>query len=935
MNTKRRSCQCVCVSCAGRRGTAPAAPAIGIPRPLTSFFGRRAEIAGAKALLAQSRLVTITGPGGAGKTRLAREVAVEWASLHPGGVWWVDLAAVTDGAAVAETIAGALGVPLVAEYEHAICAFFGASPAMLCLDNAEHLLDSAAQLVEAMLLACPHVVVLTTSREPLGIPGEAILAVPPLSDDDAVSLFVDRARLVQQSFALDPTNEAAIRSIVRHLDGIPLALELAAAWVTTLGPHGIEAGLDDRFALLVRGPRGAQRRQRTLAGSIDWSHALLDEVDRTVFRRLSVFSGTFGLDVAQALCAGGTVSFGDVLPAIARLVDKSLLVAEEVDGTVRYRMLETIRAYATARLSRTEGASDVRERHLGWYLRLAERLDDERERDADRWRRTLWLEYDNLSAALEFGLAAQDPAPGRELAAAMVWFWHFDRRGREGIRFLQRAVDRVPDDRSVLQARLLTGVALVADTASPLDVEHGAARRAVDLAVDVGDEWLHALGLNLLAVGTFYTNLDEAWSLCEEAYAAAVASDNTFVLGGTRALQAMILHLRDRHIEAEAIVDEPVRSALQHHPGILSTMLTYQAEGALATGDPQRAAQLARQALQQAEPLGDYLRVGLARSVLARVLAATGDTVGATEVLDPVLRLIEGVQEEAFVPGLDHAAGELALRRGDSTSALIWFERAAASTERGTSTWIAARALPRLGTTLAAAGRTAEALSVLDRADAIAQTIGLPATLAEAVSARAEVVRESDDVARALDLHHDALNIRVAHGLRATQLDSLEAISTIGASTRASPDDARMLSAAGSARALMGFARTTEQQSAFDSAIVLLRSALGDHHFDQAWVEGRDIGLDQAVQYARRSRGSRGRPAKGWPSLTPTEIEVVQVIAEGLSNPQIAARLFMSRSTVKTHLSHIFAKLDIASRAELAAAAAGGLSGRWDEDQGS
>ncbi|MDT4993497.1 MAG: hypothetical protein QOH97_3389 [Actinoplanes sp.] len=455
--------------------------------PLTSFVGRHTEIEAAAGLLERHRLVTLTGPGGAGKTRLATQVAAGQADRYPEGVWWVDLATVSDSTAVAETIAEVVGAPVVGGRVHALGTHLATWRSLLCLDNAEHLLDGVASTVEAVLHSCPQVTVLVTSREPLGVPGEAVLGVPPLSDDDAVSLFVDRARLVQPSFALDESNEAAIRSIAAHLDGIPLALELAAAWLRTLTPQQVEAGLDDRFTLLVRGPRGAQRRQRTLLGSIDWSHALLNETDRIVFRRLAVFAGTFGLAAARALCAEGAVTAAEVLPALGRLVDKSLVVADVRADESRYRLLETIRAFAAARLVEAQEDTAQRERHLTWFLRFVESAEADRETDADRWRRALVLEYDNLRTAVEWGLAAEEPRAGRQLAAALAWLWHSDRRGREGIGFLRRAIDRVPDERSRLQARLLTGLALVADTAGPLDVERDAASRAVKLATDVGD----------------------------------------------------------------------------------------------------------------------------------------------------------------------------------------------------------------------------------------------------------------------------------------------------------------------------------------------------------------------------------------------------------------------------------------------------------------
>ena len=889
----------------------------GLVAPLTSFVGRHTELEAAARLLERHRLVTLTGPGGAGKTRLAAQVAAGQADRYPDGVWWVDLATVSDGAAVAETVADAVGAPLVGGRVVAL-----GTRSLLCLDNAEHLLDGVAGTVEAVLHDGPRITVLVTSREPLGIPGEAVLGVPPLSDDDALSLFVDRARLVQPSFVVDESNEAAIRSIAAHLDGIPLALELAAAWVRTLTPQQVEAGLDDRFALLVRGPRGARRRQRTLAGSIDWSHALLDETDRIVFRRLAVFAGTFGLAAARELGAGGTVDAAEVLPALGRLVDKSLVVADVQAAESRYRLLETIRAFAAARLAGAEEDTALRARHLAWFLRFVEAAEADRESDADGWRRTLELEYDNLRAALDWGLAAEDPRAGRQLAASLAWLWHLDRRGREGIGFLRRAIDRVPDERSRLQARLTTGLALVADTAGPLDVERDAASRALHLATEAGDDGLRALCLNLMAVGSFYTDFDEAWELCEQAYAAAHDGGNSFVLGGARALQAMILHLRDRHAEAEAVIDESVRQRLQAHRGVLSTLLTYQADGALAGGDPVRALRLAAEALLVATPLGDYLRVGMARSVLAQIKALTGDPAGATEVIDPVVRLVEGAEGEVFVPGLDLAMAVLSMRRDDPSAAVDSLRRTARSTDRGAPTWLAARALPRLGAALAAAGRPDEAVAALDRAVEVARRLRMPGPLAEAYAAQADLAAaEPDGLARAVDLHHAALTIRVDHRLRAAQLDSLEALARVGAAIRPTPDDVRILYVAASARTDIGIPRGADRQRAYDGTIADLRRALGATAFDRAAAEGTGLTLDQGVEYARRARGRRRRPATGWSSLTPTEREVVRLVAEGLTNPEIGARLLMSRGTVKSHLSHVFTKLGTANRAQLAAAA--------------
>jgi ATP/maltotriose-dependent transcriptional regulator MalT len=312
----------------------------------------------------------------------------------------------------------------------------------------------------------------------------------------------------------------------------------------------------------------------------------------------------------------------------------------------------------------------------------------------------------------------------------------------------------------------------------------------------------------------------------------------------------------------------------------------------------------------------------VARSVLAQIKALTGDLAGAAEVIDPVLRLVEGVEDEVFVPGLDHAVAVLSIRRDDPQAAVTWLQRAAGSTDRGVATWLAGRALPRLGAALAAAGRHNEAVAALDRAVDVARRLQLPGPLAEAYAVQAELAAaEPDGLTRAVELHHAALTIRVDHGLRAAQPDSLEALARIGAAIQPTPDDVRVLYAAGSARAKTGLPRGTGQQRAYDSTAANLRRALGETAFDRAAAEGARLTLDQGVEYARRARGRRGRPATGWSSLTPAELEVVRLVAEGLTNPQIGARLFMSRGTVKTHLSHIFTKLDTANRTELAAAA--------------
>ncbi|HET6989043.1 MAG TPA: NB-ARC domain-containing protein, partial [Kribbella sp.] len=471
-----------------------------LPVMFTSFVGRQTQLAALRTQLSGSRLVTLTGPGGSGKTRLAAQTAAQLAERWPDGVWWVDLAAVTESKQIPEAVAAAVGVLVEAgDRTRLLVGQLRAKQALICLDNCEQIIDGVAEFVVALQTGCPEVSVLATSREPLDVPGEAIWRVPALAPDEARTLFVERAG---SEF---PESEQAIRSICVRLDGMPLALELAAAWVRTLTPEQIEAGLDDRFGLLTRNVRGVAARQQTLAASIDWSHDLLDPDERQVFRRLAVFAGGFTLDAARAVCGRD-----GVLDIFGRLVDKSLVVAE----AGRYRLLETIREYAGARLAAAGEVEFARDRHLDHYLAVAEAAEPLLDKDRDAWRAAVEPDRDNFRAALEFGLASPDSDRGRRLAAALRWLWNLQATGSEGIGYLRRAIERAPDDRTLLQARLLYGYATVADTVDPFGYD--AAGRGLELATELGDDRLRSLFLALVAVGKFFTDFQEAWDLAAE-----------------------------------------------------------------------------------------------------------------------------------------------------------------------------------------------------------------------------------------------------------------------------------------------------------------------------------------------------------------------------------------------------------------------------------
>jgi len=442
-----------------------------LPVHLTRFIGRAHELSELGRLIGTTRLLTLTGAGGSGKTRLAREVAAADAARHA-RIGWVDLAPVSDPASVAREVATALHIPdRGGRAGEALVGTIGDTAMLLVLDNCEHLVDATAELVEQLLRACPRLVVLTTSREAMGIPSETAWLVPPLGSAEAVQLFVERAQASLPSFDITDTNAASIRDICRRLDGIPLAIELAAARVRVLSPEQIAARLNDAFRLLTTGSRTALPRQRTLRGTMDWSYGLLEHREQALLCRLAVFAGSFSLEAAEAVCVGAPLEPEDILDGVATLVDKSLVVMDAGDGAARYHLLETVRQYGLERISEHGGLAVYQERHANHYLEFAERFAPllvGGEHEPGLLAR-IAVEHDNLRDAS--GWAASHPSRAEQalrFADALFWYWYGTgywygsgqfKQAREQI---SRAIASAPNADPVLRARALAAGGLSA-----------------------------------------------------------------------------------------------------------------------------------------------------------------------------------------------------------------------------------------------------------------------------------------------------------------------------------------------------------------------------------------------------------------------------------------------------------------------------------------
>ncbi len=893
-----------------------------LPVQLTSFVGRDAELAQVRELLTQSRLLTLTGAGGAGKTRLAIQLAAQLTGEFSDGVWYVDLAPITDPEVVPITVARALGLPDQPGRStmDTLTRFVADHQMLIVLDNCEHLLDASAALVNALLAAAAGLTLLTTSREPIGVAGEVSWRVPSLSlADEAIELFTDRARRVRPDFAVSDDSAATVGEICRRLDGLPLAIELAAARVRALSLAEILDSLHDRFRLLTGGARTAVRRQQTLRASVDWSHALLTEPERVLFRRLAAFLGGFDLDAAQTVAGGGDVQRYQVLDQLTLLVDKSLVVADDSGGRTRYRLLETVRQYAQEKLGESGEADAVRTRHRDYYTSLAAAIDAPAGSEYEQRLEQAETEIDNLRAAFSWSRENSDTALALTLASSLQPLWQARGRPREGRAWFDAVLTReVAQDAGVaaaVRARALADKAvidLVLGAADSVD----RAQQALALARDIDDPAVLARALTACGLTAAY-NAELAAAYFAEAIELARALDDRWRLSQILAWQADAAIAAGDPIAARMVAEEGRDLADTIGDGFNSRHCRVCVGVAqMWRGELAGAVAQFRAVAAEAKTAHDGISEAVSLGHQGTALAWQGDTAAARAAADASLEFASEFGGLAASVGY-FALGNTALAAGDVETAL---DATAAAWEHGSfAPGFAAHLRPVIALATLAAGDLIAARRWAD--DAVTTATGW-AVLIRALTTRARVAIAQGKFEQAERDAHDALATVPECFPYLGFSETLECLATLAGDAGSHREAARLFGAAAAIRQRMGVVRLKVWDAGYEASVAALRNAMGEADFDEAWAEGAAMSTEEAIAYAQRGRGQRKRPASGWASLTPTEREVVRLVSEGLANNDIAARLFVSPRTVQTHLTHVYTKLGLSSRVQLVQEAA-------------
>ncbi len=888
-----------------------------LPRRLSSFIGRDRELQEVKRLLTSTRLLTLIGPGGAGKTRLAVQVAGDLLDGFAHGAFFVELAAVSDSSLVTQAVASVLGVreepgrPLQAT----LTTYLRGRHLLLILDNCEHLVETVAELADTLLQTAPRLQILCTSREALGIAGETAFRVPSLSLPDprhvppvdaltqyeAVRLFVERAADVVPGFTVTEQNAAAIIQICRRLDGIPLAIELAASRVKVLTVDQIAARLDDRFRLLSGGPRTALPRQQTLKAAMDWSYDLLTAQEAAVLRRLAVFSGGCTLDAAEVVCAGDGVERDDVLDLITRVIDKSLVMVEGDGPEVRYRLLETVRQYGRDKLMESGEASAARARHMEWFASLAERAAPELQKATQAtWLPRLDAEQDNARAALEWACSNGRAETALRLSIASWWYWTIRSHITEGREWFEKAL-ALPSGPHELRVIAMGAAAIIRMFGADIAGATALAEEAIALARPIDAPQAVILANAVLAMvnsarghhkeAAAHANealrvlrpLNLAW---ETAAVLSVLGQIVFDLGDyaqadtvlKQSLQ-MFSDLGDRwgiafaqrwlgllarhrgdYAEAEALQQQSLALSQElGHPWGVATSLMTLALVPLRQGDYARAQDLLEQSLAMLDDAADLATTATVRYYLGLTWFYRGDHVRAVPILDESLRTLRKLGVPDGAAQALTTLGRVALQQDDPDRATAMGEESLALLQESANRWPRGYALRLLAAATLRRGEFDRAEHLAQESLSIFGDLGDKWAVAWSLVLLGEIALGRGDYGAASTKLVESLEIRKATGDRLGIAECLEGLSAVDVHYGRAEQAARMLGAAEAAREKIGTPLPRADTGRYATCVAAVRERLTPDAFAVAWAEGRGLVPDAAAASAMEYAHSPSR----------------------------------------------------------------------------
>jgi predicted ATPase/DNA-binding CsgD family transcriptional regulator len=911
-----------------------------VPVGVAAFIGRERERAEVGDLVADTRVVTLTGSGGCGKTRLAMVVAGDVAPRFSDGTCWVDLQGVSDPAMVPAAVGTAMGVHERPERAlvDTLVEQVRTRHMLAVLDNCEHLVAACAALVVELTRGCPRLHVLATSREPLAVGGEATFEVDPLrvpgvdarepgsvAAAEAARLFEVRARQVRTDFWIGEGNAAAVADICRRLDGIPLAIELAAARIRVLAPEQIAAGLSDRFRLLTGGLRGAPARQQTLEASLDWSYDLLADAQRLALARLSVFAGSFELDAAEAVVGGHGIDGDDVLDLVAGLVERSLVQVAQGQGSARYRLLETVRLYARQQLSELDDHDRLRGRHLDFFVGLVGRAHAGLTGGAPGpWLARLAADLDDLRAAMDWAAATRDLRGLVGITEPIVRFWFERGLSREVHRRLHdaAAAPGTPGDERVRGLIAAAGLAFASE--EPANA-YRSASAAVAAARTADAGGARAVGLSQRA----YSGAKSGLSTGQQVDADVEEAVRDAERRGDASTYAYVLAFAGAALFTSRSIDAGCRRFEQAVEVCEANDLAFQLPAAHASlgewqvwsGRLDRSRRHASRAVELSRQVGrpGWEAFGLTGLGAAAVLQ--GDHGRARQWLSEaqaVLRRhgLAGTQYEMHLrPWLALSA----YTSGDLAAARAAAEGIVRTGRGGGSRWGESIGEWLLGVLAQVEERHDDARTHLAASRALSTDPPVPLPLGRSLLGLAELARQDEDLEQAWECAHQGLEILDDYGDRVGAAAALEVIAGLAVALDEPERSLRLLAASERFHAGTGLERLPLEADRFRRTRAAAHAALDGTAATACWEAGGELSLADAVAYARRGRGERQRPRVGWASLTPTERDVVGLVAQGHSNAEIGQRLFMSVNTVKKHLSRVYAKVDVDGRADLAA----------------